>query len=166
MKALREIGEYIREQERKKMGYSELIREIKDDEGYRNMAYKCSEGYLTIGYGTKLPLSDVEKTLVKDSENVNEAEAELLLSFRLEKSINELKKAKGWVIDTLTPKRREVIFNMLYQLGHINLLAFKKMWVALEAGNFHKAADEMKDSKWYNQTPVRAKRLVNKMLEG
>jgi lysozyme len=148
------------------MNYSDLIIEIKKDEGFRAKPYKCSEGFPTIGYGTKLPLNEIEKTFVKNPDNITELEADKLLSFRLEKSIKLLESEAGHIISKLSDARKKVIYNMLYQLGIKGVLNFKKMWTALEAKDFAKAADEMKESRWFNQTPKRAGRLINRMLEG
>ncbi|MDR2099272.1 MAG: glycoside hydrolase family protein [Campylobacteraceae bacterium] len=148
------------------MALSDLIKQIKNDEQFRARRYLDSEGYPTIGYGTKLPLSAQEIALVSDPENLTEEEADKLLFSRLSAMMKELNAVKGEVIEKLSDNRKEVIYNMLYQLGVKGLLGFKRMWLALEAGDYAKAADEMKDSKWYYQTPARAKRLIDKMLEG
>ncbi|MDR2081594.1 MAG: hypothetical protein LBP54_06900 [Campylobacteraceae bacterium] len=55
---------------------------------------------------------------------------------------------------------------MLYNMGTKNLLEFRRMWTALERADYAKAADEMKDNRWYYQVGDRAKRLINKMIEG
>lgn len=34
-----------------------LIEEIKQEEGFSGTVYKCTEGFDTVGYGTKLPLT-------------------------------------------------------------------------------------------------------------
>jgi GH24 family phage-related lysozyme (muramidase) len=60
------------------MSFSDLISEIKKDEGFRAKPYKCSEGFLTIGYGSKLPLNNTELASVKDPNNLTEEEAETM----------------------------------------------------------------------------------------
>ena len=40
---------------------------------------------------------------------------------------------------------------------------FKKMKAAVEEGNWEEAANQMHDSKWREQVPNRAKRLINRM---
>ena len=125
-----------------------LLDEIKNDEGFEGMPYKDSLGIDTIGIGTKLPIS--------------EDEAELLAKVRLQKKIDHLLSEKPIVL-TLTQSRQEVLFNMAYQLGVNGLLKFKNMWSAIEARDYNKAADEMLDSRWYTQTPNRAKKLSDIM---
>ena len=126
------------------MNLDKVIESLKQEEGFRGMPYEDTLGIPTIGYGTKLPLS--------------EEEAELLLKHRLDKKILELNEKEPFFLE-LPQKAQEVIANMAYQLGVGGVLKFKKMWMALKNGDYQKAADEMLDSKWAKQTPNRAKRL-------
>jgi lysozyme len=148
------------------MAYSDLIREIKADEGFRAKVYLCSEGFPTIGYGTKLPLSDEEKGFLKDEFNITKEEADTLLKLRLEQSIRELNQLRGTIIETLSESRREVVYNMVYQMGSKRANEFYKMWKALELKDYKTAADEMKKSRWYKQTPDRVEKLMEKMRNG
>ena len=125
-----------------------VIESLKQEEGFDGMPYEDTRGYLTIGYGTKLPLT--------------EEEAEMLLKHRLEEKILELSEKEPFFLD-LPQTAQEVIANMAYQLGVSGVLKFKKMWAALKEGNYQKAADEMLNSKWAKQTPNRAKELAEIM---
>ena len=122
----------------------DLINKLKASEGFKGDSYLDSLNIPTIGFGTKLPLS--------------EEEAELLLRSRLNKKINELLNEKP-IIFRLPQLKQEVLFEMAYQLGTGGLLKFKKMWSALELFDYETAADEMLDSRWFEQTPNRAKKL-------
>lgn len=125
-----------------------LIQKIKLSEGFVATTYKDHLGFDTIGFGTKLPLS--------------QDEAELILKHRLNSKISSILQAKPIVL-TLTQDRQEVIFEMVYQLGVRGCLNFKKMWAAIEAGDFMEAAHQMQDSRWYRQTPNRVERLMKDM---
>lgn len=125
-----------------------LLQSIKENEGFRGTVYKCSEGFDTIGYGTRLPLS-------KD-------EAELLLIHRLEQKGRELEQKEPFILK-LKHDKQEVILEMCYQMGVDGVLKFKKMWEALKKGDYKKASVEMLDSAWYMQTPARAKKLSDLM---
>jgi len=129
---------------------SRLIKLIKDDEGFRGENYLDSLNIPTIGYGTKLPLS--------------EAEAELILSFRLNQKISQLLEKKP-IVMTLSQERQEVLFSLAYQLGTNGLLRFKRMWVAIENHDFATASAELLDSKYATQTPNRANKNA-KILGG
>jgi len=125
-----------------------LIEMIKKHEGFRGMPYNDSLGFSTIGYGTKLPIT--------------EEEAELLLKHRLDEKILELSEKEPFYLD-LPEKAQEVVANMAYQMGVGGVLKFKKMWAALKAGDYKKAAEEMLNSRWAKQTPNRAKELAEIM---
>ena len=118
---------------------------LKTEEGFSGMPYEDHLGYPTIGYGTKLP--------------IKEDEADLLLRHRLQKKRDEIVSEKPVVLELPKPVQ-EVIFAMCYQLGVRGTLLFKRMWSALERGDFAGAADEILDSKFATQTPGRAKRLA------
>jgi len=121
---------------------------IKKHEGFEGMPYNDSLGFPTIGYGTKLPIT--------------EEEAEMLLEYRLKKMIRELI-IKEPFFEKLPEDAQKVIADMTYQLGVGGILKFKKMWAALKNRDYKKAADEMLDSKWAKQTPNRAKELAEIM---
>tara|TARA_R100000963_G_C4572651_1_gene56896 strand:+ start:92 stop:532 length:441 start_codon:yes stop_codon:yes gene_type:complete len=52
-----------------------------------------------------------------------------------------------------------VVANMMFNLGLPRFSKFKKMIRAIELGDWQSAADEMIDSKWYQQVTARARRL-------
>ena len=124
-----------------------MISLLKKEEGFRGTVYKCTEGYDTIGYGTRLPIT-------KD-------EGDLLLGHRLGK-------LKGEVDTELSHLHIEddawdVLYLMAYQMGVRGILRFKRMIEALEVQDYNKAAKEMLDSKWAKQTPLRASRMAQMM---
>jgi len=128
----------------------EVVNDIKLDEGFVGTEYKDHLGFPTIGYGTKLPLT--------------EEEAELLLRHRLHKMVKELLRHKPFV-EELPLDAKLIILNMAYQLGVPRLLGFRKMWSALESKDFEEAAKEMRDSLWNRQTPNRSNKLASIMEE-
>jgi len=52
---------------------------------------------------------------------------------------------------------------MCFQLGRPRLSQFKNMIAAVEDLDWARMADEMEDSKWFRQTPERAKRLITRV---
>jgi lysozyme len=127
-----------------------LIENIKKNEGFVGTPYKDSLGIPTIGYGTKLPLS--------------EREASVILEMRLKDKIKEIE-IKEPLMNNLPGATQEVIAEMCYQMGVNGVLKFKKMWSALRNFDFVKASDEMLDSRWAKQTPKRALELSEKMKQ-
>ena len=130
------------------MDLDSVVEELKKDEGFKGMPYDDTLGFPTIGYGTKLPIT--------------KEEAEILLRYRLNRKVDELSKEEPLFLE-LPQKAQEVIIKMSYQLGVGGVLKFKKMWAALRNRDFKKAAEEMLDSRWKEQTPNRAKRLADIM---
>jgi lysozyme len=130
------------------MGDLMVMELIKKHEGFEGMPYNDSLGFPTIGYGTKLPIT--------------EEEAEILLEHRLKRMMRELIQKEPF-FEKLPEDAQKVITDMTYQLGVGGVLKFKKMWAALKKGDYKKAADEMLDSRWAKQTPNRAKELAEIM---
>jgi lysozyme len=139
---------------------AELI--IKLEESYRSKPYLCTSNFPTIGWGRVIgkqgdPLPNIlankkeEDTFLRNTINV--------LQRKLQETF-----PTAW--GKCNPARQAVLISMAYQLGLSGVSGFKKMWLALEKGNFVSAAKEMSDSRWYKQTPNRAKRHIEQMLKG
>ena len=58
-----------------------------------------------------------------------------------------------------------IIANMAFNLGLTRLVKFKKMFEALNAGDYKTASEEGLDSKWAKQVYNRAKRLMNRLRD-
>jgi len=58
-----------------------------------------------------------------------------------------------------------VIANMCFNLGYPRLSKFKNFRAAVEKRDWMRAADEMVDSRWHDQVPNRAKRLVKRIRD-
>ena len=126
-----------------------LIEDIKQEEGFSGVSYKCTEGFDTIGYGTRLPLS--------------KEESELILEYRLKIMKSQL---TGYLYNLdIKQEAWDILFNMAYQLGVRGVLNFKKMIKALEKQDYKTAAKEGLDSLWHKQTPNRAKRLMDRLSQ-
>jgi lysozyme len=67
---------------------------------------------------------------------------------------------------TLNKIRREVLIEMVYNLGFSGVMKFKKMWAAIEVNDFEEAGIQMLDSKWHRQVGQRAKTLAALMGDG
>lgn len=129
---------------------NKLIEDIKENEGFVGTVYKDTLGFDTIGYGTKLPLS--------------QEEAALVLEHRLKAKVKELERKEPFV-NKLPIEKQEILAEMCYQMGVSGVLKFKKMWVALKEFNYEEASEQMLDSRWAVQTPGRAMKL-SQMMRG
>ena len=137
--------------------YEEVKEEIKACEGYVNKIYKCSEGFDTIFYGHKvLP----EATYEHDVEYPKEIGEEVF-----EKDFQRtLDAAERLIADRpINNTAKEVIINMVYQIGENGVSKFKNMFKALDNEDYGEASFQMLDSLWAKQTPNRANKLSKKM---
>ena len=126
-----------------------LLEDIKAEEGFSAVVYKCTEGFDTIGYGTKMPITKEEAELILN-HRLNQTKAQLT-SYLYDLDI----KQEAW----------DILFNMAYQLGVNGVLKFKKMIEALRVKNYKEASKQGLDSLWAKQTPNRANRLMKRMSE-
>ena len=131
----------------------ELIKSIKQHEGYRSKVYDDSLGIPTIGYGFAI------KDLELDEDICDE-----ILKRKLDLLILSIRKRFDWFYGM--PKDIQlVVIEMCYQLGVTGVSKFKKTIKYFENKDFKNASIEMLDSKWARQTPNRAKELSNRVKE-
>ena len=144
------------------MNLIKLQNEIADDEGVKYETYRCSEGYPTGGIGhlitewdeeyyeqpigTKIPNEQVDDWFAKDIQ-VTLKDCEIIFE----------------EFDSLPQEAQLVIANMCFQLGRPRLSKFKNFIAAVKDQDWDRAADEMKDSRWYKQTTARAERLISRI---
>ena len=137
------------------MSHLDIVRaQLRIDEGLRLKPYLDTANKWTVGYGRNL--SDKGLTL---------EEAELLL----ENDITEAEataKVLFQSFDSLSENRRAVLCNLAFNLGSQRLAGFKRLREAVAAGNWERAAAEMQDSRWFEQTKQRAVRLIKQMRDG
>ena len=128
------------------------------EEGYRAKPYLCSEGYVTIGYGTKLSnIKNLDPSTFIIEFNRNIAKQFMAGTVQeLDKAL--LRSSQSDVFFDLDDDKRAIILSMSYQLGVSGVLGFKNMWKALAAEDWERAGIEALDSRWANQTPARANR--------
>ena len=58
---------------------------------------------------------------------------------------------------------KEVCIEMAFQLGLTKLMMFKKFQKKIKEKDWNGAIEEMRDSRWYKQTPNRVEALIKKM---
>lgn len=88
-----------------------------------------------------------------------------LLNEDIDACISNLNRYLPWW-HRLTDRRKHVLISMVFQMGISGVLAFRRMIEALEKEDYSRAAKEMQDSKWAEQTPERADRMAAMMLAG
>jgi lysozyme len=136
---------------------SKITEQLKRDEGFKLTAYQDHLGYWTIGVGR---LIDIRK-----GGGITAEEAEYLLANDIQRRTKDLSISLPW-FDELDEARKGVLVNMAFQLGTNGLLNFKKTLESVRRGHYVAAANEMLQSKWADQTPMRAERLAKQMMTG
>jgi lysozyme len=129
-----------------------LRKELRIDEGFVSHVYSDSLGYSTIGIGRM-----VDKRL---GGGITETEALYLLGNDIDRVWEEVKKKFPWIVDQPESVQR-AICNMTFQMGINGVAGFKNSLAYIKAGEYDKARSNMKASKWYGQTPNRAKRVID-----
>lgn len=139
-----------------------LLELLKLEEGYREKAYLCSEGYPTIGIGTKLGPkgAPIEHFTLTVSEKV----AKAMLDDEVSGIVKSLVGYRWYT--QLNEDRQIIIKSMAYQMGISGLLKFRKMIAALESQDWKIAHDQALDSLWAKQTPKRANRHAEVLKSG
>ena len=124
---------------------------IAKHEGYEPRVYKCTNGYDTIGYGFAI------KDLYMDKEV-----ADLILDQKIQEMLNRFLSDEDWGdwFPEKPQKIREVLINMIFQIGFSGVKKFRKTIQYIKDDNFLLAGEEMLDSKWArSDSPNRAKEL-------
>lgn len=141
--------------------------QLKIDEGFSEIPYVDSEGYLTIGYGTCIAyVGDIE---IRPVWRISQEHAVQLLRQSAVDVYMEMDRTWPW-FEYMPLGVKTVMLNMAYNLGVPRLAKFKKTLAFIKNHQYEKAADEMlRDSTgtgrslWYQQVGHRAKRLSDRL---
>ena len=132
---------------------NQLMIELERDEARRAKPYKCSAGKLTIGVGRNL-----------EDVGLSREEQDLLLKNDIKRAVKAAERYSWY--SGLTPARKRVIVNMIFNLGAPTFSKFKKTIAYIRAGDYGNASIEMLDSQWAGQVGRRANRLSVMMKNG
>lgn len=121
---------------------------IKKHEGCRTKPYKCSQGFLTVGYGRNLDVIPFNKT-----------EIDLMFKYDLQRARAGAETFP--VYEFLNEARQGVLIEMVFQLGVNGVHKFKNFLSAALQCKWAVAANEMLDSKWHKQTRKRCELLAD-----
>lgn len=124
--------------------YAETL--ITENEALTVKPYKDQVGKWTIGYGRNL-----------DDRGIRYNEAELMLANDIEEAQHALEIELDFYAG-LSDARKAVMIDLYHNLGFEGLMKFQKMLEALRVGDWDKAAYELKDSRYWDQVGIRAKR--------
>lgn len=148
---------------------SEIFKRLEFHEGFRAKKYRCSAGKLTQGIGHNLienPLTKEEISYVKNLDNWTYNEAVFILAVDVRECKRLLSNlVKGY--DFLDDERQYALLDMIFQLGPLRLLKFRKMLAAVQVHDWSEASKQCLDSKYAREdTPIRAERIANLLKTG
>jgi lysozyme len=144
--------------------FEKLKKQLEFEEGKVLKVYTCTMGHKTIGIGHNLDVNPEYKgktipPVITDSLctaifNDDITDTAVILQHSWRPFVN------------LDDARRDALLNMAFQMGVSGVMQFKSMLRALELKDYEGAAVSAKASKWYEQTPERAERVVKQLESG
>lgn len=145
------------------MNKDKLREEIASDEGCRMEIYLDCLGLPTMGIGHLITQDDPEYNQPVGTL-ITEERVRQLFNLDIAVTLEDCRMIYP-DFESLPEEAQLVIANMCFQLGRPRLTKFRKMKAAVDERRWNDAADEMVDSRWHDQTPNRAKRLVKRIRD-
>ena len=137
-----------------------LKKRIRDHEGFRDTPYLDSLGKATIGYGH----------LITDEDEFEEGKQypkEQLLKL-FDKDFEKAEMGADQLVGSIQElhiEAKNIITEMVFQLGTQGVRNFRNMLDALESRDYKRASAEMLDSRWHAQTTNRCESLAKIMSQ-
>ena len=144
------------------MNRQAVFEQLKTDEGVVYEIYLDHLNYPTFGVGHLITKSDGEYGAPVGTKVSPERVAQAF-DADLEISLRECGLLYGHCWSSFPNEVKEILVNMMFNLGRPRLSKFKKMNGHLEMGDWKNAAVEGRDSKWYRQVGNRAERLMTRL---
>ena len=158
-----------------KYNTSHFLDKLIQHEGMVLTVYQDTLGIDTIGIGRnlkdrgiskeELDYMDIPSMAVVYEHGITEADARYLAMNDIKIVEEELCRVQP-VVNDLDAVRQLILMDMAFNMGVPRLCKFKKMWAAIEAGDFDTASVEMLDSRWARQVKSRATKLSDAMKKG
>jgi len=145
------------------MDINKLKETLKIDEGVVYEIYNDHLGYPTFGIG-HLVLEGEPEHGVSVGTAVTEERVDACFEKDVEYVINDCKILHE-DFDNYPEEVKQVIANMMFNMGRTRLTNFRKHNAALKEGDWKTAAIEGRDSRWYKQVTNRAERLMKRLEE-
>lgn len=148
---------------------------LERNEGRRDEVYTDTEGHPTVGVGFNLDRDDARSALesigldydkVRDgSQKLTDNQIDTLLDRDADTAIADAHSAVS-NFDELTDGRQIALADMAFNLGGDGLSGFTNTLAAIQSGDWEQAAQEMENSRWYEQTGNRAVADIEMMRSG
>ena len=124
---------------------------IRVNEACRLVPYQCTAGKITIGWGRNL-----------SDNGISEWEAGMLFQADYSNAMADC--IAIWPEFPTFPDDAQIaLLDMAYNLGHTRLRRFRKLIRAVKRGKWHEAAQEIENSKYFEQVTERATSNRNKV---
>ena len=152
---------FMKDQEEIKLDIEQLRKQLIIDEGQVNEIYNDHLGYPTFGIGHLVLETDGEYGLPVGTP-VTEERVKECFEKDVENVIEDCKKLHdAW--DGYPEEVKQIIANMMFNMGLTRLSKFNRHNAALQCGDWKEAAVEGRDSRWYKQVTNRAERLMSRL---
>ena len=135
-----------------------LKKRIREHEGYRDRPYLDSLGKATIGFGHLITEED-------EFEEGKQYPKEQLLKL-FDKDFEKAEMGADQLVGSIQElhiEAKNVITEMVFQLGTQGVRNFRNMISALQDRDYQRASAEMLDSRWHAQTTNRCESLAKIM---
>lgn len=150
---------------------------LRIDEGLKLNVYKDTEGFWTVGIGHLLTKNPSKEVAIKELDKlvgrstmgvISNQEAQEIFKLDVEDVERGimLNSVLSPVFLSLDSARKTAMMNMVFQMGVAGVAGFKNSLALLKAKDWGKAASNLKQSKWYRQTPNRAGRVIEVFRTG
>jgi lysozyme len=145
------------------MDISKLKDQLIIDEGVKYETYLDHLSLKTCGIGHLCREDEPEYDLELGAE-ISEDRVTELFEQDIQSVIQDCKKVyDDW--DKLPEEVKQIVANMMFNLGRPRYSKFRKHIQAVMDGRWQESANQMRDSRWYRQVTNRAERLCKRMEE-
>jgi len=144
------------------MDREKIYEQLKIDEGCVLEVYNDYLGFATFGIGHLIKLNDPEMGQEVGTP-VSEERVKECFNTDVEVAIAECEALFKDKWEDYPGTLKEVLVNMMFNLGRTRLGKFKKFIGAINEGDWNKASIEMMDSRWAVQVGPRANRLRDRV---
>ena len=145
------------------MNINKLKETLKIDEGVVYEIYNDHLGYPTFGIGHLVLEGEPEHGLSVGTP-ITEERVDECFERDVEYVLNDCRILHE-DFDNYPEEVKQIIANMMFNMGRTRLTKFRKHNAALQEGDWKTAAIEGRDSRWYKQVTNRAERLMKRLEE-
>lgn len=128
-----------------------LTEELTLDEGRPRIPYFDSRHILTGGIGRNL------------GRGFSDSEIDLMFANDVASCVRDLDAHCPWW-RSMTAIRQRVMIGLVFNLGWLKLAGFTHFLAAMQARDWQAAAEELKDSRWFEQVGDRGPRVIARLL--